>query len=106
MSQRLFAIRANQKFVLSIYLYYELSKGHGFSQILGSLSGSTVFGIRQDVLRTIKIVIPDLSLQQRFDETVLPQLKQIKNLEEENRQLAKLREWLIPMLMNGQISVK
>jgi len=35
LSQRLFAIRANQSIVKSNYLYYELSKGNGYSQILG-----------------------------------------------------------------------
>ncbi|AMO70067.1 type I restriction/modification specificity protein [gamma proteobacterium BDW918] len=106
MSQRLFAIRANQRLLVPSYLYYELSKGHGYSQILGSLSGSTVFGIRQDVLRTIKVVIPDFNLQQRFDESVLPQLTQIKNFDQENVELEKLRDWLLPMLMNGQVTVK
>ncbi len=106
MSQRLFAIRGNQELLASTYLYYELSKGHGYSQILGSLSGSTVFGIRQDVLRTIKVVVPELALQQRFDGIVMPQLKQIKNLEQENLELSKLRDWLLPMLMNGQVTIK
>lgn len=106
MSQRLFAIRANPLLVCPTYLYYELSKGHGYSQILGSLSGSTVFGIRQDVLRTIKVVIPELKLQQRFNQIVISQLKQVKSLDQENQQLTKLRDWLLPMLMNGQVTVK
>jgi len=106
MSQRLFGIRGKQELLAPTYLYYELSKGHGYSQILGSLSGSTVFGIRQDVLRTIKVVVPELALQKRFDEIVLPQLKQIKNLDQANIELSALRDWLLPMLMNGQVTVK
>jgi type I restriction enzyme S subunit len=82
MSQRLFAIRAQKTLVIPSYLYYELSKGHRYSQILGSLSGSTVFGIRQDVLRTIKVVVPELRLQHIFDSIVLPRLRQIKNLDQ------------------------
>ncbi len=105
MSQRLFAIRSKQSMTIPSYLYYELSKGHGYSQILGSLSGSTVFGIRQDVLRTIKVVIPNLNLQKRFDQIVRPQLKQIKQMDQQNQKLAELRDWLLPMLMNGQVSV-
>lgn len=105
LSQRLFAMRANKNIVLPSYFYYELSKGHGYSQIQGSLSGSTVFGIRQDVLRTVKVVIPDLSLQKKFDSIVIPQLKQIKQLDYQNQKLAELRDWLLPMLMNGQVTV-
>ncbi|WP_269222499.1 restriction endonuclease subunit S [Flavobacterium sp. IMCC34518] len=106
MSQRLFGIRANQLKIISTYLYYELSKGNGYSQIMGSLSGSTVFGIRQDVLRKILVVIPNLEIQKKFNKIVLPQLKQIKQLDEQNQELASLRDWLLPMLMNGQITVK
>ena len=46
-------------------------------------SGSTVFGIRQDDLRTIKIVVPNIEIQTRFDKIVLPQLRQIKKLEKQ-----------------------
>lgn len=105
LSQRLFALRANKSIVLPSYFYYELAKGHGYSQIQGSLSGSTVFGIRQDVLRTIKVVVPDLSIQKKFDSIIMPQLKQIKLLESQNQQLLEIRDWLLPMLMNGQVTV-
>lgn len=105
MSQRLFGIRANQLKMVPSYLYYELSKGNGYSQIMGSLSGSTVFGIRQDVLRKILVVVPNLEIQKEFNKIVLPQLKQIKQLDEQNQELASLRDWLLPMLMNGQVTV-
>ncbi len=105
LSQRLFAIRANQNLLIPSYFYYELSKGHGYSQIQGSLSGSTVFGIRQDVLRRIKIIVPNLKIQERFNNIILPQLRQIKQLDKQNQELASLRDWLLPMLMNGQVEV-
>jgi type I restriction enzyme S subunit len=105
LSQRLFAIRANQSIIKSSYLYYELSKGNGFSQILGKQSGSTVFGIRQNELRTVNILIPDFKLQEIFDIKIAPMLYQIRNNELLNQQLSSLRDWLLPMLMNGQVKV-
>lgn len=105
MSQRLFGIRADKSKVFPSYLYFELSKGNGFSQIIGSQSGSTVFGIRQDELRKIKILKPNLIVQTSFDEIALPMLSQIRFLVSQNQQLAELRDWLLPMLMNGQVSV-
>ena len=105
MSQRLFAIRADQSKVVPSYLYYELSKGNGYSQIIGSQSGSTVFGIRQDVLRTIKILKPSLDTQIAFNDIVQPMLAQIRNNDSQNQQLTYLRDWLLPMLMNGQVRV-
>ncbi len=106
MSQRLFAIRANRSKVVPSYLYYELSKGNGYSQIIGSQSGSTVFGIRQDELRKIKILKPDIKLQNKFEDSVIPFLQRIRNNDSQNQQLAELRDWLLPMLMNGQVKVQ
>jgi len=105
LSQRLFAMRADKSEVLSTYLYFELSKGNGYSQILGKQSGSTVFGIRQDELRTVNILMPDMEIQKLFDVKVLPMLNQIRNNEFQNQQLSSLRDWLLPMLMNGQVKV-
>jgi type I restriction enzyme, S subunit len=106
MSQRLFAIRADKQAVLPLYLFYELSKGNGYSQIIGSKSGSTVFGIRQNELRKINILKPDLRLQKEFEKTSLPMIAQIRINEQENQQLTHLRDWLLPMLMNGQVMVE
>lgn len=106
LSQRLFAMRANKNVVVPSYFYYELSKGHAYSQIMGSLSGSTVFGIRQDVLRDINILVPNLSIQAKFDSIVIPLMEKIKNHDFQNQKLTELRDWLLPMLMNGQVKVE
>ncbi|OAI10562.1 restriction endonuclease subunit S [Methylomonas methanica] len=106
MSQRVFAIRANLSVIFPSVLYFELSKGNGLSQILSSLSGSTVFGIRQDVLREIKVLVPEIYLQELFNNILLPQLRKIEVIDQETKCLAEIRDWLLPMLMNGQVTVK
>ncbi|MEY2702257.1 MAG: hypothetical protein RLY43_890 [Bacteroidota bacterium] len=106
MSQRLFAIRADKSKILSTYLYYELSKGNGYSQLIGKASGSTVFGIRQDELRKVNILKPKLDLQITFDDKIKPMLLRIRNNEFQNQKLTELRDWLLPMLMNGQVTIK
>ncbi|MBJ6612171.1 MAG: hypothetical protein JG718_17580 [Candidatus Thiothrix moscowensis] len=40
-----------------------------------------------------------------MDEKLSPIFKQHLTLEKENRELAALRDWLLPMLMNGQVRV-
>lgn len=104
LSQRLFAIRANQEIVMPSYLYYELSDGHGYSQIIGKRSGSTVAGIRQEELRKVNILIPDITIQKKFEEYVLPLIKQKRNGEMETQKLIELRRFLLPMLTNGQVT--
>lgn len=105
LSQRLFAIRADESKVKSSYLFFELSKGNGFSQIIGKQSGSTVFGIRQDELRKVFILKPSSFLQEAFDGKIKKIYAAIRNNEYQNQQLSQLRDWLLPMLMNGQVSV-
>ncbi len=106
LSQRLFAIRSNRDVVCPTYLYYELSDGHGYSQILGKKSGSTVAGIRQGELRKINIVIPDEEIQNKFEKIVLPLIERKRIGEIETLELIEVRKFLLPMLMNGQIQVK
>ena len=52
------------------------------------------------------IVVPDENINQKFYEKMnsFHKMKQ-KNLKE-NQELAKIRDWLLPMLMNGQVRVK
>lgn len=49
--------------------------------------------------------IPPIELAEQFYDFMKPiQIKKEKNLKE-NQELASLRDWLLPMLMNGQVSV-
>lgn len=105
LSQRVFAIRSNNKIINHSCLYFELSSGNGYSQIMGKMSGSTVFGIRQDELRTVNVLIPDKDLQNIFEEKILPIYRKIRINDKQNQELVSLRDWLLPMLMNGQVTV-
>lgn len=103
LSQRLFAIRASKN-ISSLYLYYELSKGNGISQIRGKSSGSTVFGIRQDELRKVKVLIPNKKIMTDFENEAISYIAMDHLLNKENQALASIRDFLLPMLMNGQIT--
>ena len=106
LSQRVFAIRANSQYINHSCLYFELSFGNGYSQIMGKVSGSTVFGIRQDELRTVNVLIPNKELQETFSKEINSIYKRIRNNEKQNQHLSLLRDWLLPMLMNGQVKVE
>lgn len=106
LSQRLFAIRADKNQLQASYLYYELSRGHGYSQIIGSQSGSTVFGIRQDELKKVNILIPNKEIQNQFNEIVMPILLKIRSNDKLNVELVELRDYLLPLLINGQVGFK
>ena len=94
----------NSKMGSQLYLWYTLA---GFKQLFDVLDGNgTTFGsITKDTLYEMKVVIPDLSLVKAFEEIVQPIEQKIRAAEQENRELTKLRDWLLPMLMNGQVTV-
>jgi len=41
----------------------------------------------------------------KFDEVTSPMKDRIEIIKEENQKLTELRDWLLPMLMNGQVKV-
>ena len=69
-------------------------------------TGSIQMKINQENMN--KIVVPAIPLELLFDINQKLEVidKQQLNLIEENKQLTQLRDWLLPMLMNGQVKVE
>ena len=57
-------------------------------------------------IANIKIEIPPLDLIQRFTTEISAIQHKIENLSNENNRLTNLRNWLLPMLMNGQATIE
>lgn len=95
----------NSKFGSQLHLLYTLS---GFKQLFDVMDGNgTTFGsITKDTLFEMKVVIPRRDQIKPFEEMVQPIEQKIRVAEQENRELTKLRDWLLPMLMNGQATVE
>lgn len=70
------------------------------------ISGSGQPQITRTNLQTLKFVLPNDECLIQYKEFVDPICKKRINLIEENQELAELRDWLLPMLMNGQVKVK
>lgn len=66
-------------------------------------SGSTFKEISGAVLKTVKVCLPKSGVVEHFTCAVEPILKRQDLLEQENQHLAQLRDWLLPLLMNGQV---
>ena len=69
-------------------------------------SDSAVPGLNRDAAIRIAVVVPPVSLIQDFERRTAALFKEMHVLEQESRQLAQLRDWLLPMLMNGQVTIK
>ena len=57
-------------------------------------------------LKDSKIIIPDLNTASKFEEKAKLWYNLILANIKQNKKLAELRDWLLPMLMNGQVTVK
>src|SRR5690554_617183 len=68
------------------------------------ISGSIQKFIGLGSLRQIPLIYNEEVIL-NFNQITLPIFNQINNLKLENQKLAELRDWLLPMLMNGQVSV-
>lgn len=88
----------------STALIYYTVKG-SLKTITQYASGSTFKEVSAGVLKTVKIVLPDLNVVEQFTDSVTSIFKRQDVLEQENQQLAQLRDWLLPLLMNGQVTV-
>lgn len=69
-------------------------------------NGATMEAISNDGVRNIKLLIPDGIILKKYSESVGACLSQNDTLRKENAKLISLRDWLLPMLMNGQVKVK
>ena len=57
-------------------------------------------------LKDSKIIIPNVATANLYQSTVIPWFSKIRESIFENIELEKLRDWLLPMLMNGQVRVR
>ena len=68
--------------------------------------GTTFGSITKDDLYSLQLVYPPNELLMKFDQSVKSFDREIKNRSRQNQGLTQLRDWLLPMLMNGQVKVK
>lgn len=67
--------------------------------------GTTFKEVSRDTMERFKIVLPPVSITDQFENILHPMFEKRRALERENNELTKLRDWLLPMLMNGQATV-
>lgn len=70
-------------------------------QIASSSTGSRK-RLDPDAAMKFAVIMPEMRVLQQFCAQVKPILEEAKKLTIENHELTKLRDWLLPMLMNGQ----
>ncbi len=88
------------------FYYFELLNYLKHFKMIADLRKTTMGHITLDHLKQAYICLPPLFLLEEFNSKVHDIFQQHLLLEKENRSLIKLRDWLLPLLMNGQVTVK
>lgn len=70
-----------------------------------NVDGTTFGSITKNDLFSLTVIKPTKEILKKYHETITPAFKKQNQIELENQTLLGLRDWLLPMLMNGQVSV-
>ena len=87
-----------------LFLSYFLKQLEGTNAT--KTGGSILQNVSQDTLKSLHVTLPNDSVLNRFNQKIEPLVQMMQNIINENHELAKLRDWFLPMLMNGQARVE
>jgi type I restriction enzyme S subunit len=85
-------------------LYFRSKYFHSY--IRNTCLGTNINNLNNDMLYNIVLPIPPEYVLQRFNAIIHPMIAKMGNTHVESIELEHLRDWLLPMLMNGQVTVE
>lgn len=95
----------NSKDDFNSFLIYQMSFFKKKFDYLNSV-GTTFGSLTKDELHNLDLVYPSRVILEKFEGIVSSFDAKIKSNSKQNQELSQLRDWLLPMLMNGQIKVE
>ncbi len=84
------------------FLYFWIK---GYFACAKAKTGNTFANMNKGDFSGIPIIEPNKHILEDFHNKMFPLFETIKAKSKENQQLTQLRDWLLPMLMNGQVTV-
>lgn len=92
----------NLEHKLPVFFYLK-----SIEEIIKNGSGGTILkNVNQATLNSLKIALPkSQDIIDLFNNKINPIFSKINLIQKENQKLSELRDWLLPMLMNGQVRV-
>ena len=104
LNQHIFKV-TSEKYPKS-FIYNELRSYLKVFKTIAELRKTTMGHITQDHLKQAMIIVPPNDLIDEIHNRISPILKQQLDLKQQNQELTQLRDWLLPMLMNGQVRME
>ena len=104
-NESVFSIRCNKATVTPEYLYMHLQSEAFVKESTACSTGSVFKGIRINTLLDSRVFLPPMQVIEKFSQQTKPLFSLQYKLNKEIQALTQLRDWLLPMLMNGQATV-
>ena len=104
LNQHIFKVVPTNEFPIE-YIYHQLSDYVITFRKLALARKTTMGHITADHIYQSRIVIATLSIVKEYERIVEPLYKEIDSLQRENIKLASLRDYLLPLLMNGRATI-
>lgn len=103
LNQHIFKV-VSDKYPKSFFYYQLINYLHHF-KMMAENRKTTMGHITQEHLQQSRIVIPPVELTIELEKHITPIFIGKINNEVQNQELSELRNWLLPMLMTGQVRV-
>ncbi len=98
-------LRADKDSDLGFYLYVWFKWSYGQELIQGIKGGSAQPKFNKTDFKGLPVILPPKEQLKKFNKLVTPMFDKISQNQQENKQLAALRDTLLPKLMKGEIDV-
>lgn len=103
-NESVFSIRPDTNKVSTEHLYMFFMSDYFIKKAEHNSTGSVFSGIRVGTLEDMYILLPPPAIRDKFKSAVADILYKKYLNDQENQELASLRDFLLPLLMNGQVT--
>ena len=103
-NSHVFIARTKQNNLYQNYLYFSLEKKHIKSILISLAMKAAQPGLNQPSVESVPILVPSDGVVKKFNKTIDVVVDMIFSNSKENKELASLRDFLLPLLMNGQVT--
>ena len=103
LNQHIFKV-TSEKYPRS-HFYFQLVNYLDHFKMLAEKRKTTMGHITLDHLRQASVIKPPIGLVKKLDDALHPMFEERVGLSKQSQELARLRDWLLPLLMNGQVRV-
>jgi len=85
--------------------YIGLTSEFNIKRLSVIASGAAYPAVNPEAVAAMQMAIPPMHLVEAFHQATSASFNLIENNNQQNQELTQLRDWLLPMLMNGQVTV-